>query len=125
MTTLISAGLNTLVGAFADQPIADALNIAWQTGTVAGEHFVCTGREILLVRNDTGSNTVTITSVDNDKGRQENLAAYAITAAEIMVWTGGLTNAKGWKQTNGTIIVTATTGTAVSMAILRLPAGFP
>lgn len=125
MTTLIAAGLNTLVGPFADQPIADALNIAWQTGTVGGEHFVCTGREILLVRNDSGTNTVTISSVDNDKGRQENLAAYEITGSEIMVWTGGLTNAKGWKQSNGTIVVTATTGTAVSMAVLRLPAGFP
>lgn len=125
MTNLISAGLKTLVGPFTDQPVADALNITWQTGTVAGEHFVCTGKEILLVRNDSGTNTVTITSVDNDKGRQENLAAYEITGAEILVWTGGLTNAKGWKQSNGTIVVTATTGTAVSMAVLRLPAGFP
>jgi hypothetical protein len=125
MTTLISAGLNLLVGPFADQPVADALNIAWQTGTVGGEHFVCTGREILLIRNDSGSNTVTISSVDNDKGRQEDLTAYAITGSEIAVWTGGLTNAKGWKQTNGTIVVTATTGTSVSFAVLRLPAGFP
>jgi hypothetical protein len=119
------AGLNALVGPFADQPIANALNIAWQTGTVGGESFVCTGREILLIRNDSGTNTVTVTSVDNDKGRQENLAAYEITGAEIAVWTGGLTNAKGWKQTNGTILVTATTGTAVSFAVLRLPAGYP
>lgn len=123
--TAITTGLNTLVAPFADQPIANALNIAWQTGTVAGEKFTCTGREILLIRNDTGTNTVTITSVDNDKGRAENLAAYEITGAEIAVWTGGLTNAKGWKQTDGTILVTATTGTAVSFAVLRLPAGYP
>lgn len=122
--TAITTGMNTLVGPFADQPIADALNIAWQTATVAGEKFTCTGREILLMRNDAGSNTVTITSVDNDKGRSENLAAYAITGTEIAVWTGGLTNAKGWKQTDGTILVTAS-ATDVSFAVLRLPVGYP
>lgn len=122
--SFITAGLNTLKTPFANVT-ADSLNIAWQTGTVDGEKFQCTGREILLIRNDSGTNTVTITSVDNDKGRQENLAAYEITGSEIAVWTGGLTNAKGWKQTNGTILVTATTGTAVSFAVLRLPAGYP
>jgi|SRR3989304_1465754 len=122
--TAIVAGLNTLKTPFADVA-ADSLNIAWQTGTVGGEKFTCTGREILLVRNNSGTNTVTISSVDNEKGRQEDLAAYEITGSEIAVWTGGLTNAKGWKQTDSTILVTATTGTSVSFAVLRLPAGFP
>ena len=122
--TAITTGLNTLKAPFADVA-ANELNLAWQTGTVGGEKFTCTGREILLIRNDSGTNTVTISSVDNDKGRAENLAAYEITGTEIAVWTGGLTNAKGWKQTDGTILVTATTGTAVSFAVLRLPAGYP
>lgn len=122
--TAITTGLNTLKAPFADVAI-DSLNLTWQTGTVGGEKFTCTGREILLIRNDLGTNTVTITSVDNEKGRAENLAAYEITGAEIAVWTGGLTNAKGWKQTDGTILVTATTGTSVSFAVLRLPAGYP
>ncbi|HEY6021337.1 MAG TPA: hypothetical protein VIY48_15970 [Candidatus Paceibacterota bacterium] len=123
-TTPIVAGMNTLKTPFADVA-ANELNIAWQTGTVGGETFACTGREILLIRNDSGTNTVTITSVANAKGRSENLAAYEITGTEIAVWTGGLTNEKGWKQTDGTIIVTATTGTAVSFAVLRLPARYP
>jgi hypothetical protein len=122
--TPIVAGLNTLKAPF-DDVAANALNIAWQTGTVAGDKFTCTGREILLIRNDSGTNTVTITSVDNEKGRAENLAAYEITGTEIAYWTGGLTNAKGWKQTDGTILVTATTGTSVSFAVMRLPAGYP
>lgn len=122
--TPIVAGLNALKAPF-DDVAANALNLAWQTGTVAGDKFTCTGREILLIRNDSGTNTVTITSVDNEKGRAENLAAYEITGAEIAYWTGGLTNAKGWKQTDGTILVTATTGTSVSFALLRLPAGYP
>ena len=121
--TAITTGLNTLKAPF-DDVAANALNIAWQTATVAGEKFTCTGREILLMRNDSGTNTVTITSVDNEKGRAENLAAYEITGTEIAYWTGGLTNAKGWKQTDGTILVTASS-TDVSFAVLRLPAGYP
>ena len=122
--TAITTGLNALKSPF-DNVAANELNIAWQTGTVAGEEFTCTGREILLIRNDSGTNTVTISSVDDAKGRQEDLAAYEITGAEIAVWTGGLTNSKGWKQTDGTILVTATTGTSVSFAVLRLPAAYP
>ena len=121
--TAITTGMNTLKVPFADVS-ANALNLAWQTATVAGEKFTCTGREILLMRNDSGTNTVTITSAANDKGRTENLAAYEITGSEIACWTGGLTNAKGWKQTDGTILVTASS-TDVSFAVLRLPAGYP
>jgi len=121
--TPITTGLNTLLAPFSDVD-ADDLNIAWQTATVAGESFACTGREILLMRNDAGSNTVTITSVANAKNRSENLAAYAITGAEIAVWCGGLTLEKGWRQTDGTILVTAS-ATDVSFAVLRLPARYP
>jgi hypothetical protein len=121
--TAITTGLNTLKAPF-DDVAADSLNLAWQTATVAGEKFTCTGREILLMKNLSSTNTVTITSVDNEKGRAENLAAYEITGTEIAYWTGGLTNAKGWKQTDGTILVTASS-TNVSLAVLRLPAGYP
>ena len=121
--TAITTGLNTLKVPFANVAAA-SLDIAFQTATVAGDKFTCTGREILLIKNVTGTNTVTITSVDNDKGRQENLAAYETTGTDLAYWTGGLTNAKGWKQTDGTILITASS-TDVAFAVLRLPAGYP
>lgn len=121
--TLITTGLNEMVGPFADVT-AGSIDIVWQTATVGGEKFACSGREILLIKNVTGSNTVTITSVDNDKGRAEDLTAYAISGTDIVYWTGGLTNAKGWKQTTGMILVTASS-TDVAFAVLRLPAGYP
>lgn len=122
--TAITTGLNTLKAPFADVS-ADGLNLAWQTATVGGEKFTCTGRQILLMRNDSGTNTVTITSTADAKGRTENLAAYEITGSEIAAWCGGLTNAPGWKQTtDGTIIVTASS-TNVSFAVLTLPTGYP
>lgn len=119
--TPIVAGYQTLLSPFADVT-AGLIDVAFQTATVAGEKFVCTGREILLIKNVTGSNTVTITSVDNDKGRSEDLTAYAISGTDLVAWTGGLTNNKGWKQTTGYILVTASS-TDVAFAVLRLPDG--
>ena len=110
-------------GPFADVA-AGELDIVFQTATIGGESFACTGREILIIKNVTGSNTVTITSVDNDKARQEDLTAYAITSTDVAYWTGGLTNTKGWKQSTGKILVTASS-TDVAFAVLRLPAGYP
>jgi hypothetical protein len=121
--TAITTGLNTLKAPFADVAATD-LNLAWQTATVGGEKFTCTGRQILLMRNDTGTNTVTISSVADLKGRSEDLAAYEITGTEIAAWCGGLTNTAGWKQTDGTIIATASS-VNVSFAVLTLPAGYP
>ncbi len=121
--TAITTGLNTLKAPFADVAAND-LNLAWQTATVGGEKFTCTGRQVLLMRNDSGTNTVTISSVADLKGRTENLAAYEITGAEIAAWCGCLTNTPGWKQTDATIIVTASS-VNVSLAVLTLPAGYP
>jgi len=121
--TPITTGLNAMKGPFADVA-AGELDIVFQTATIGGESFACTGREILIIKNVTGSNTVTITSVDNDKGRQEDLTAYAITSTDVAYWTGGLTNTKGWKQSTGKILVTASS-TDVAFAVLRLPAGYP
>lgn len=122
-TTAITTGLNTLKAPFSDVT-ADSLNLAWQTATVGGETFVCTGRQILLMKNLSGTNTVTITSTADAKGRTEDLAAYEITGTEIAAWCGGLTNTAGWKQTDGTIIATASS-TNVSFAVLTLPNQYP
>ena len=121
--TPITTGLNVLKSPF-DDVTAASLDIVWQTATVAGDKFTCSGREILLFKNVANSNTVTITSTPNDKGRSEDLAAYALSGTDVCYWTGGLTNAKGWRQTNGTILITASS-TDVAWAVLRLPAGYP
>jgi len=107
-----------------DDVAANALDYVYEAGTVAGNHFVCTGREILLVKNGTGTNTFTVTSVADEKNRTEDLTTYSLATTETAVWCGGLTNSKGWKQTTGYILVTPSS-TEVSFAVLRLPAGFP
>lgn len=90
-----------------------------------GNYFQCTGRELVLFENtDAGAQTVTIDSVDDEKGRQEDITTYSLAANDFVHFAGGLTNAKGWKQTNGQIYID-TSSANVKVAVLRLPAGYP
>lgn len=92
---------------------------------VNGNYFQCTGREIILVENtDAGAQTVTIDSVDDEKGRQEDITTYSLAANDFAAFGVGLTNAKGWKQTNGQVYID-TSSANVKIAVLRLPAGYP
>ena len=89
-----------------------------------GNYFTCTGRELLIVENSDGANPyyVTITSVDDEKGRSENITEYALTAADYAIFGVGLTNELGWRQTSGQIYVDVEND-AVLVAVLRIPAG--
>jgi hypothetical protein len=108
-----------------DDVTAGQLDITFEAAdNVNGNTFVCTGREILIMKNTTGTNTVTITSVANDKGRTEDLTAYSLATLDIALWTGGLTNTKGWQSTSKTIALLASAA-EVTFAVVRLPAGYP
>ena len=86
-------------------------------------YFTCTGREVILFRNDNvGAQTVTIDSVDDEKGRQEDITTYSLASGDYAVFGVGLTNSKGWKQTNGQIYIDASAAD-VFVAVLRLPVG--
>lgn len=90
-----------------------------------GNYFACTGRELILFQNtDAGAQTVTIDSVDDERGRQEDITTYSLAAAEFAAAGVGLTNSKGWKQSNGQIYLD-TSSANVKVAVLRLPAGYP
>ena len=121
--TALTTGINVIKTPFANVA-AGELDIVFQTASGGADTFVCGVRDLLIIKNITGSNTVTITSTANVNGRTENLTTYALTTTDIAYWTGGLTNTAGWKQTNGTIIITASS-TDVAWAVLRLPASYP
>jgi len=89
-----------------------------------GNYFTCTGRETVIVQNSDGANPyyVTITSVDDEKGRSEDITEYSLAAADFAVFGVGLTNEKGWKQTSGQIYIDVENA-AVLVAVLRGPAG--
>jgi hypothetical protein len=106
---------------------AGAADFTFAASTLTdGDTFVCTGREILIVTNTevADAKTITITSVDDEKGRSEDITTYSLAAGDFAVFGVGLTNSQGWKAAAGTIRITCSAVT-VKVAVLRLPAGYP
>lgn len=89
------------------------------------DEWICNGRDLLLVFNGSGGAlTLTIHSVDDEKGRAENITTYSLADGDYAAFGIGLTNSKGWQQTDRTIHIDGS-AVGVTFAILRLPAGFP
>ena len=89
-----------------------------------GDSWICNGRDILLVYNPSGADLwITITSVDDEFGRGEDITTYDITTLKWAAFGVGLTNSKGWKDTAGKIKVTPESAD-LDAVVLRLPTGF-
>jgi len=115
----------TIKGPF-DAITAGSADFTFAAGTVTdGDTFVCTGKEILIVTNTevAAAKTVTVVSVDDEKGRAEDITAYSLAAGDFAVFGVGLTNAQGWKSSAGTIRITVESAT-VKVAVLKLPATY-
>jgi hypothetical protein len=84
---------------------------------VNGNSYRATGRETVLVRN-TGavSHTLTITSVDDPLGRQENVSR-SIAAGVQLAFEPGV---EGWRGTDGYVLISADS-TEVQFAVIRRP----
>ena len=96
-----------------------------QSDASNGNTFACTGRELLLLSNESGdAATITITSVDDEKGRSENITDYSLADGDFVCFGVGMTNSKGWRSTSGTIRID-TSDADLKVAVLRLPAGYP
>jgi hypothetical protein len=116
--------IQTLKGPF-DTIGANDADVTFAAGTTTdGDTFACTGRELLIVKNGAGTNTITITSVADEENRTGDITTYSLGANEVAIFCVGLTNAAGWKSTGGTIRITVS-NIAVTVAVVRLPAGYP
>jgi len=103
---------------------ANSADIVFTALTVTeGDTFVCTGREVILIKNGTGTNTLTISSSDDEKGRAEDITSYSLAAGDFAMFGQGLTNSQGWK-TGGKIKMTPSSA-EIKAAVLRLPVGYP
>ena len=86
-----------------------------------GNSFTCTGKELLICfNNGTEALTVTIDSVDDEKGRDEDVTTYSLAIGNFAAPTIGMTTSKGWIQPGGVIHVD-TSGSDVQLAVLVLP----
>lgn len=84
-----------------------------------GNSFVSTGRELLLVQNSGASPyTVTISSVADNLQRTGDITTYSVGAGLFSMF--GPFSQPGWKQTDGTVHVTASNA-AIKFAVVRLP----
>jgi hypothetical protein len=105
-----------------DAVAANGLDFAFTAAdAVNGNSFICTGRELLLIRNDhqTDPATITITSAPDPYGRTKDIAAYSLAAGEFAAfWIG---KSIGWRQSDGKVWLSiAGTGT-IKLAVLRIP----
>jgi len=89
-----------------------------------GDVFTCTGREVILISNGAGTNTLTISSADDERGRAEDITSYSLAANDFAMFGQGLTNAPGWKNSSGQIKLTPSSAN-IKCAVLRLPVGYP
>lgn len=103
-------------------PAADGVDFALVAADAAnGNSFQCTGKELLIVQNSgVSARTLTVTSVPGRDGRTGDITNYSIGAGEFAYFTQGLTNSKGWQQSNGMIYIAASNA-EVKLAVLRLP----
>lgn len=116
--------IQTMKGPFATIS-ANGADYTYAAGTITdGDTFVCTGREILLVKNGTGTNTITITSVVDEKNRSGDITTYSLGTGEFAAFGVGLTNQVGWKGATGVIRITVSSA-EVTVAVLKLPDGYP
>lgn len=103
---------------------ANSADITFTALTVTeGDVFTCTGREVILIKNGTGTNTLTISSADDEKGRAEDITSYSIAAGLLATFSQGLTNAQGWKNSSGQIKLTPSSA-ELTCAVVRLPSGY-
>lgn len=115
----VDIAVQVLKGPYPGTVAANALDIAETAGTVAGNSFKLTGREILVCRNTaTGAaGTVTITSVADRKGRTADITAYSIGATEIAMFFFG--NREGWDS--GGVVNVTPSATTIKIAVVQVP----
>jgi len=105
---------------------AGQITFVWTAGNVGGDTIGITGRELLLVWNSGASPyTITITSQVDEKNRTGDITTYSLAAGEFAYFTGGLTNAPGWKSPSTNLITITPSNASVKWALLQLPVGYP
>ncbi len=84
-----------------------------------GNDFPATGRSFIIFRNDsTASQTVTITSVDDELGRQEHITDESVAAGEYAVF--GPVAKEGWAQTDRKIYLDSS-DPDMKVAVIEFP----
>ena len=120
--TVTALTVQTAKGPF-DAVTAGDLDFTFAAGATGdGNSYAITGKEILIAYNSDGANPyyITVSSVDDEKGRSTDITEYSLAAGDYAIITQGMTTSKGWIQTTGSINVVVE-NVAVQLAAIRLP----
>lgn len=93
--------------------------LAWTAADVAnGNSYVCTGRELVLVRNVSGVTAadITVTSVADRLGRTATFVEEIAPGTTHVLMRG----IDGWRQTDRTVLLSGET-VDIQFSIIRLP----
>lgn len=120
MTATIINSQKPLGPYIAGAPVALSLNAVETAADVAnGNRFTLSGHEILLAHNtDSASHNLGIVSSPDSRGRSQDIAAYAIAAGKIAMFSF-LSGQEGWAEGDGMCHVTADDAT-VKFSVLYL-----
>ena len=110
----------TLKGAYGDYSVANAADYTYTAADVSNkEQTKITGQEILLARNNGGTGrTITINSVDDERGRKEDITAYSLGGNEFAMF--GPFRITGWIQSDGNLYFEAN-HLDVQFAVIKIP----
>ncbi len=99
---------------------ADLAFTAAGAGFAEGSGFTMTGNDLVIVKNgNVAQQTVTFTSVADDKNRTGDITTYALGAGEYGVF--GPFKRPGWQQSDGKLYMAASAAD-VEFAVISLPA---
>lgn len=115
MTTLLTK--TTAPGAYAAAGVAVTMAAA---DVGAGNHFVSTGKELVIARNSgAGGHTITITSGLDELNRTGTITAEAIAAGAIRIY--GPFPQEGWTATGTRNILISADDAEVLFGVVTLP----
>lgn len=109
----------TPLGGFPSLPLtATTADIVFTAADVANKNQFKLEAGDIVIANNSGASpyTVTLTSVNDERNRTGDVAAYSLAAGVISVF--GPFELKGWKQTDGNFYLEASNA-SVKFAILR------
>jgi len=109
----------TALGAYGNY----AANAADLTMTAADDtdknSYTCEGNDLVIAHNTgAGAHTVTITSVDDEYGRDGDISAYSLGAGEYAIF--GPLKPHGWRQSDGKVYLEADDA-EVKFGVVKLP----
>lgn len=118
-TTIVA---QALLGPYPSLPLtADSADIVFANSDNAnGNQVVSTGKEIVLVRNNSGgaAGTVTITSTVDELNRTGHITAYSLANGDIAML--GPFSEKGWKQSDGYLYIDTSAAT-MQLKVVKIP----